>query len=111
MQWQPGWTLDQVEKEVIYQALKFYQNNKVHTARALGISERTLYNKLEIYEGRTASAISQNAESGIRMEPTEKISTQQHVPLRERHEVQEMPLRQTPGNYNGNGSRKVKSAR
>lgn len=111
MQWQPGWTLAQVEKAVIYEALKFYHNNKVHTARALGISERTLYNKLELYEGRVANANGEGVELGVCVEPVEKLSAQQPVPLRERHEVQEMPSRQTSGSYNGNGSRKVKSAR
>ena len=50
--WQPGMTLDQVERRVIEQALKFYQNNKTRTAQSLGIAIRTLDNKLLIYEGK-----------------------------------------------------------
>lgn len=49
--WQPGRTLDDIEKEVILKALGFYQGNKTHTARSLGIAIRTLDNKLAKYNG------------------------------------------------------------
>lgn len=48
--WVPGITLETMEKAAIIQALKFYRGNKPETARALGISDKTLYNKLEKYE-------------------------------------------------------------
>lgn len=47
--WQPGMTIEVIEKEVILQALKFYRGNKSMTARSLDISVRTLHNKLERY--------------------------------------------------------------
>jgi DNA-binding NtrC family response regulator len=50
--WQPGITLEQVEKQVIEKAYKFFQGNKTKTADALGIAVRTLDNKLAVYEGR-----------------------------------------------------------
>ena len=47
--WIPGATLETIEKEVILEALKYHQGNRTHTARALGISIRTLRNKLADY--------------------------------------------------------------
>lgn len=44
--WKPGKTLDEIERGVILEALKFHQGNRTHTAKALGISIRTLRNKL-----------------------------------------------------------------
>jgi two-component system response regulator FlrC len=44
--WKPGKTLDEIERSVILEALKFYQGNRTHAAKALGISIRTLRNKL-----------------------------------------------------------------
>jgi DNA-binding NtrC family response regulator len=40
--WRPGWKLDDIEYLVIYLALIHHKGNKVHTARALGISIRKL---------------------------------------------------------------------
>ena len=47
--WQPGITLEEIEKQVILKALEFYQGNKTKTALSLGIAVRTLDNKLEKY--------------------------------------------------------------
>lgn len=47
--WSPGLSLEQVEKECILQAFRFYRSNKTQTAIALGISVRTIENKLEKY--------------------------------------------------------------
>lgn len=47
--WQPGQTLDDIERSVILNALKYHQGNRTHTAKALGISIRTLRNKLADY--------------------------------------------------------------
>jgi DNA-binding NtrC family response regulator len=44
--WKPGKTLDEVERTVILEALKHFSGNRTHTAKALGISIRTLRNKL-----------------------------------------------------------------
>lgn len=47
--WTPGKTLEDIEKDVIIEALKHHQGNRTHTAKALGISIRTLRNKLADY--------------------------------------------------------------
>lgn len=48
--WQPGQTLEIIEKEAIQKAYKFYNGNKTQTAASLGIAIRTLDSKLEKYE-------------------------------------------------------------
>ena len=40
-------TLEAAEHELITRALKFFEGNRRQTAKALGISERTLYRKLK----------------------------------------------------------------
>lgn len=47
--WIPGKTLDDLERDVILGALEYHKGNRTHTARALGISIRTLRNKLAEY--------------------------------------------------------------
>lgn len=47
--WSPGETLNDIERMVIIQALDYHQGNRTHTAKALGISIRTLRNKLAEY--------------------------------------------------------------
>ena len=47
--WTPGRTLDDIEREVILKALQYHSGNRTHTAKALGISIRTLRNKLADY--------------------------------------------------------------
>jgi two-component system response regulator FlrC len=47
--WEPGRTLDDIERNVILEALKYHSGNRTHTAKALGISIRTLRNKLADY--------------------------------------------------------------
>lgn len=47
--WIPGRTLDDIERRVILEALTYHKGNRTHTARALGISIRTLRNKLADY--------------------------------------------------------------
>ena len=38
-----------LEKEAIIRTLRFFNNNRRKTARSLGVSERTLYRKIEDY--------------------------------------------------------------
>lgn len=45
--WSPGVTLASIEKQVILKAIEHYRGNKTLTANALGISIRTLYDKLD----------------------------------------------------------------
>ena len=47
--WMPGQTLNDIERNVILEALKYHSGNRTHTAKALGISIRTLRNKLADY--------------------------------------------------------------
>ena len=47
---QVGTSIEEVEKLLIIRTLELHQGNKPKTAEALGISLKTLYNKLERYE-------------------------------------------------------------
>lgn len=49
MNWQPGITLEEIEREVILSALRFYQWNRTRTADALQVSVRTIQNKISQY--------------------------------------------------------------
>lgn len=64
--WQPGRTLEEMEKEVILTAMRFYHGNKTHTASALGIAIRTLDNKLAKYRGEPV-----NEETSVEVEAKE----------------------------------------
>ena len=46
------WTLDQLERRHLERVLHRHHGNKTQAAKALGIDRRTLYRKLERYEGR-----------------------------------------------------------
>ncbi len=45
-----GATLAQVEKELIIRTLEFNRNNRTRTSQMLGISRRSLYNKIQQYQ-------------------------------------------------------------
>lgn len=45
----PGMTIEMMEKEMILSALKFYEGNKTKAAQSLGITVRTIQNKLSLY--------------------------------------------------------------
>ncbi len=47
--WKPGRTLNDIERTVILEALDYHMGNRTHTAKSLGISIRTLRNKLAEY--------------------------------------------------------------
>ncbi len=117
--WSPGVTLEHVEKQVILKAYKHYRENKTVTASALGIAVRTLDNKLEKYaedqakeerelseirrreqeyrlraRGITSSEplpIGNEAQTGLRVEPTAELPSELPMPVSEREEVQTMP--------------------
>lgn len=116
--WTPGDTIESVEKECILQALRFYRGNKTQTSISLGISIRTLDNKLEKYEndqkrneeiaaerriketeilnrlryGTAAQPPANGLEAAARihMESTAQIKPQHPVPVPERAQVQEV---------------------
>lgn len=62
--WQPGMTLEAIEKDAILKAYRHYRGNKTVTAQALGIAIRTLDNKLESYAAE--SKLQQEAADDIR---------------------------------------------
>lgn len=47
--WTPGTTLDVIERRAIMECLSFHKNNRTYACKALGISLRTLRNKLSRY--------------------------------------------------------------
>lgn len=132
--WQPGMTLESMEKMCILSALRFYRGNKTQCSIALGISIRTLDNKLEKYEndakdekarddkwtadrksaldrlrGGEAQA-KQQAESvygtppRLHVEPAAKASPQHIVPMPKREEVQALPPEHVAGSGQERGS-------
>jgi hypothetical protein len=112
--------LHQVEKWWILRTLREMRGNKTQTAYALGISVRTLDNKLQAYgeeskederkeskrrfeaenfqrRSRGLPPLEEHGiqtESGPGYEPASQASTESHVSVQEREEVQEVPLRQ-----------------
>ena len=47
-----GWTIADAERRLIHETLAFTQNNKTRAADMLGISLKTLHNKLKEYEAQ-----------------------------------------------------------
>lgn len=105
--WQPGQTLDDIEKEAILRAFRFYGGNKTKTAQALGISIRTLEGRLESYERKPNGSGHQEVNSAltafhagrISVEPTTQTPAQHALPVSERQEVQSLsPSKVAAGN-------------
>ena len=55
--------INEIERQMIYATLAHYKDNKPKTAEALGISLKTLYNRLKQYEDEGYSISSENRES------------------------------------------------
>ena len=115
--WQIGITLEQLEREVILKALKYFNNNKTHTANALGIAIRTIDNKLEKYSQEDlvleqrirereekAYALLQ-AQRGLPVEPVDESSEKHGMHLRKQEEVQKVL---PPNNAEGDASKRVR---
>ena len=49
-----GMSLDEVERELILRTIEFAGGNKSRAAEILGVSLKTLYNRLERYQGKDA---------------------------------------------------------
>ena len=49
--WQPGVPLEEIEREVIIMALRFYQWNRTRTAERLGVSLRWLQYRIKEWSG------------------------------------------------------------
>lgn len=94
--WQPGMTLEDVEKQVVLEAFRFFQGNKTQTSRALDIAIRTLEAKLDKYgvkHGGISKVQEHNGkdlshgvrpETRSRVEPPSQVSAQQSVSMRKR---------------------------
>ena len=54
-----GESLDEVEREFIFKTLDFTNGNKVRAAQILGISLKTLYNRLVRYQGKDRDSASE----------------------------------------------------
>lgn len=48
--WQPGVELEEIEREVIEAALKYFAYNKQQAANSLGVSVRTIHNKIKKWQ-------------------------------------------------------------
>lgn len=105
--WQPGITLEQLEKATIIKALRFFQGNKTLTAQSLGIAVKTLYNKLEQYESEQGTSSRTpptgeinfvQTESGSRLESLAEVSEEQSLPVQKREEIQEVSSSRNPRN-------------
>jgi hypothetical protein len=83
--WQPGISLEEVEKQVILAALKFFQQNRTKAAESLGISTRTIQNKLNYYNGVKDESDSLSSEERVHSESTAMDTKKQSVSLRKRN--------------------------
>ena len=55
LQLRPGMTVEEAERKLIFETLAFTANNKTRAAEMLGISLKTLHNKLKEYEAQPQS--------------------------------------------------------
>jgi two-component system response regulator HydG len=53
-------SLDEIERRYIYRVIKVLGGNKARAAELLGLDRRTLYRRLERYEGKTQSRLEQS---------------------------------------------------
>ena len=56
-----GETMDEIERELIFKTLDFTNGNKVRAAQILGISLKTLYNRLVRYQGKGRDPVSESS--------------------------------------------------
>lgn len=88
--WQPGVTLEEVERDVILKALRFYSLNRAKTAVALGVSRRTIDNKLAKYKGEE-SGKPLYLEGRTHLESAKESAKERTMSVRQPEEVQEVP--------------------
>jgi DNA-binding NtrC family response regulator len=50
LRFRPGSKLKEVERRMILATLEYFESDKTKTAEALGVSVKTLYNRLQAYE-------------------------------------------------------------
>ena len=56
-----GETMDEIERELIFKTLDFTNGNKVRAAQILGISLKTLYNRLVRYQGKGRDPVNESS--------------------------------------------------
>lgn len=118
--WSPGLTIEDMEREAIQMAFRFYGRNKTTTASALGICVRTLDTKLEKYAAEEAEKLAGSASkdggqprvgvygittaelaakdaqgglrpfAGVQVESSAELPEKLSVPVQERQEVQKV---------------------
>ncbi|WP_146907120.1 sigma-54-dependent transcriptional regulator [Arenimonas daejeonensis] len=65
-----GTPLEEIERRMLFKTLAYYDNNKVRTAQALGITTRTIYNRLSNYESlRQGAGEDTDEDTGTGPEP------------------------------------------
>ena len=52
VEWQVGMTLKDIEKKVIEKSMAHFEGNKLKVAVSLGVSLRTIDNKLSLYKSQ-----------------------------------------------------------
>lgn len=62
MNWQPGLTIEEIEKQAILAAMRFFHNKRSQVAEALGIAPRTLDYKMAKYIADEKAALEKRAE-------------------------------------------------
>lgn len=53
VEWQIGMTLKDIEKKVIEKSMTHFEGNKLKVAVSLGVSLRTIDNKLSLYKSQS----------------------------------------------------------
>lgn len=104
--WQPGTTLKDVEKLVILEAYRFFEENKARTAQALDISVRNLDEKLKRYDEEKKNAESKDAATRLHVQSSFESWKKQPLPVREPDKIQEVPPRQVAKGNPDNGKNK-----
>jgi DNA-binding NtrC family response regulator len=58
-----GMTFDDIERRMLFKTLRFFDNDKVRTAQALGVSVKTIYNRLARYQQQPQPGVDVGAAS------------------------------------------------
>lgn len=129
--WQPGMSLEQVERVAIEMAYSYHRQNKTHTANSLKIAYRTLDEKLKKYKDIDDAEIERvkderkkqetqraRAIRGLHLEPPVESSKEPDVSMQVGKKVEKVsPPKPTAGNSrsrtdektSSGGSRKVEA--
>jgi transposase len=84
LNWYPGQTLATIEREAITQALRYYGANNAMVARSLGVSERTIYDRIKEYRLQDEVIELRNKRSKAESEALLKLERGQITPVQYR---------------------------